>query len=639
MKSHERIQQQESGPKLPGRFQQLRAMRFTIEPEHGSRDHVEGNRIERQATVTGDSLDTSTPLKWVSIGVASRMALAAQGFTDRPPSGQPTVRHIRRAMVRMSVLQLDSVNVLCRSHYLPLLARLGPYDRAKLDRYLYYSGEHFEYLGHEASITAQDLHPHLRWRMARSRWRHGVALEQEVPDYVQAVLHEVAERGPLTVKDLSDPGNRTGPWWGQSKGKVALEWLYVSGRLAIRQRNKMFVTAYDLPERVIRPEVLAAPDLDDKQAFRHLLMMAARSHGIGTAADLADYFRLTMPVARPLLAELVDEGELIPVEVEGWREPGLVHPEAKRPRQISGRALLSPFDPVVWFRPRAERLFDFVYRIEIYVPEAKRVYGYYVLPFLLDGELVGRVCLKADRKQGRLLARASFAEEGTDRRRVAAEMEGALVDMAQWLGLDQVEVAELEEEHEWGWVDHPERAVDVQRHGAGPGHEPLGRDDLEDVAGPDVLLGPLDGGEVVGALEVRGVVEGRLAGRLDVVDGGGRGLPEPLDQRVHARHGVLVGGARVDAVHPRDRVARTVVIVPTARLAAHLLARFAEVRPGWLGLEVLHFRHLALRVLSESGERLPSLLHPYPSDEMTAHPVTTLVNSPDNDKPGCIEPQ
>jgi uncharacterized protein YcaQ len=345
-------------------------------------------------------------------------------------------------MDRMSVLQLDSVNVLCRSHYLPFLGRLGPYDRDKLDQYLYYSGENFEYLGHEASLTSQDLHPYLRWRMARSRWRRGVALEQEVPDYVQAVLDEVAERGSLTVKDLSDPGQRTGPWWGQSKGKVALEWLYVSGRLAVRQRNKMFVTAYDLPERVIRPEVLAAPDVDEERAFRHLLLVAARSLGIGTAADLADYFRLTMPEARPVLAELVAEGELIPVEVEGWTDPGLLHPEAKRPRQITGRALLSPFDPVVWFRPRAERLFDFVYRIEIYVPEAKRVHGYYVLPFLLDGELVGRVCLKADRKDRRLLARASFAEQGIDRRRVAAEMGGALAEMAQWLDLDQVEVVD-----------------------------------------------------------------------------------------------------------------------------------------------------------------------------------------------------
>ncbi|MCP3988556.1 MAG: winged helix-turn-helix domain-containing protein [Actinomycetia bacterium] len=378
--------------------------------------------------------------KRVSIGVARRMALAAQGFSDRPPSAQPTVRHFRRAMDRMTILQLDSVNVVCRSHYLPILARLGPYDRDKLNRFLYYSGENFEYLGHEASITSQALHPYLRWRMARSRWRRGVALEQKVPQYVQGVLDEVAEHGPLTVKDLSDPGRRTGPWWGQSKGKVALEWLYVSGRLAVRERNKMFVTAYDLPERVIRPEILATPDIDESQAHRHLLLSAARSHGIGTAADLADYFRLTMPVARPLLAELVEQGELVPVEVEGWSEPALVHPEAKRPRQITGRVLLSPFDPVVWFRPRAERLFDFVYRIEIYVPEAKRIHGYYVLPFLLDGELVGRVCLKADRKQGRLLARASFAEEGVDRVRVAAEMGAALIEMAQWLDLDDVEV-------------------------------------------------------------------------------------------------------------------------------------------------------------------------------------------------------
>ena len=380
------------------------------------------------------------PLKRISLAAARRIALAAQGFTDRPVSGAATARHFRRVLDRMTVLQLDSVNVLCRSHYLPVLARLGPYDRNKLDQFLYWSGENFEYLGHEASITSQDLHPYLRWRMARSRWRRALVLEEEVPGYVQAVLDEVRDNGPLSVKDLSDPGSRTGPWWGQSRGKVALEWLYVTGRLAIRERTKMFITVHDLPDRVVRPEVLEAPTIDEAQAHRALLLLAARSHGIGTAADLADYFRLSMPTARPILAELVEAGELQPVEVDGWSQPALLHPEAKRPRTVTGRALLSPFDPVVWFRPRAERLFDFRYRIEIYVPEAKRIHGYYVLPFLLDGELVGRVCLKADRKAGLLLARGSFAEDGVDRDRVAEQMAAALAEMATWLDLDGIVV-------------------------------------------------------------------------------------------------------------------------------------------------------------------------------------------------------
>lgn len=368
------------------------------------------------------------------------MALAAQGFADPRPTGPVTARHFRRALDRMTILQLDSVNVVCRSHYLPMLARLGPYDRAKLDKYLYWSGENFEYLSHEASITSQELHPLIRWRMANSRWKRGMALEREVPDYIQDVLDEVADRGPLSVKELSDPGKRTGPWWGQSKGKVALDWLYVSGRLAIRERTKMFVTVYDLPDRVIRQEVLDRPEVEASSAQRALLLTAARSHGVGTANDLADYFRLPMPVARPLLAELVDDGELEVVDVAGWGEPGLLHPAARRPRSITGRALLSPFDPIVWCRPRAERLFDFRYRIEIYVPEPKRIHGYYVLPFLLDGELLARVDVKADRKAGVLRARGSYLESGADRDRVAPELAAALSEMAHWLDLDGVEV-------------------------------------------------------------------------------------------------------------------------------------------------------------------------------------------------------
>jgi hypothetical protein len=381
-------------------------------------------------------------LKRLSLAAARRIALAAQGFADPRPAGAVTVRHFRRVLDRMSALQLDSVNVLCRSHYLPVLARLGPYDRSRLDSFLYWSGESFEYLGHEASLTSQELHPLLRWRMTRSRWRRGVALEQEVPGYVRAVLDEVATDGPLSVKELTDPGQRTGPWWGMSKGKIALEWLYVSGRLAIRERTHTFVTVYDLPDRVIRPDVLAAPAVDDDEAKRQLLLLGARSHGIGTAADIADYFRLAMPVARPLLAELVETGRLEVVEVAGWSEPALLHPAARRPRSISGRALLSPFDPVVWFRPRAERLFGFRYRIEIYVPEPKRVYGYYVLPFLLDGELVGRVDLKADRKAGVLRVRGAYAEPDVEVGRVGEELAAALVEMAAWLGLGGVEAAD-----------------------------------------------------------------------------------------------------------------------------------------------------------------------------------------------------
>lgn len=340
----------------------------------------------------------------------------------------------------MNILQLDSVNVLCRSHFLPMLARLGPYDQDKLDRWIWSSGENHEYLAHEASITSMDLYPLLRHRMRSQRWKSGLEFLRDHPDYVQAVLDEVAQAGPTSVKDLSDPGGRTGPWWGLSKGKLCLEVLYYHGRLSIRERTKTFLTVYDLPERVVPPEIFELPDLHDHEAERRMLLLGARSHGIGTLDDLADYFRLRMPVARPRLAELVESGELEEVEVEGWDRPAYLHPESTLPRAVDARSFLSPFDPLVWYRPRAERLFDFRYRIEIYVPEPQRVHGYYVLPFLLGDRLVGRVDLKADRKRGQLLARAAFAEQGIDRAEVVEAMALSLHEMAEWLGLDGVEV-------------------------------------------------------------------------------------------------------------------------------------------------------------------------------------------------------
>ncbi len=342
-------------------------------------------------------------------------------------------------MERMTVLQLDSVNVICRSHFLPILARLGPYDRDKLDRYLYHSGEHFEFLSHEASITSQDLQPLLRHRADREL-KFLARLKSEQPGYLEAVRDEVAANGPLSIKELSDPGKRTGPWWGMPKGKLALEGLYYNGRLAIHERNRAFVTSYDLPERVLRPDVLDQPTPTTDEARKEMLVLGARSHGIGTDADLADYFRLKVTVARPLLAQLVDEGRLEQVQVAGWDEPAYLHPEAKHPRSVPAKALLSPFDPVVWYRPRGERLWDFFYRIEIYVPEPKRVYGYYVLPFLLDEELVGRIDLKADRKAGVLRVRGSYTQDGADPVRVARELTGSLVEMAEWLGLDDIAV-------------------------------------------------------------------------------------------------------------------------------------------------------------------------------------------------------
>ncbi len=379
----------------------------------------------------------------LSLDAARRVALAAQGFDQKRPKSVG-IAQFRRAMDRMSILQLDSVNVVCRTHYLPMLARLGPYDQSKLDHYLYHSGEHFEYLAHVASISSQLNQPLLRHRMEQHKIKRRSFIKGIRSSYIDAVLAEVQRRGPTSIKELSDAGNRTGPWWGHSKGKVALEWLYVTGQLSIRERTNMFVTVYDAPERVIQPEILSQPDVSDEEAKSELLLKGARAHGVGTAADIVDYYRLNGPQCRPLLADLVASGQLEQVSVQGWAEPAYLHPEAKRPRKIAGSALLSPFDPVVWFRPRAERLFDFKYRIEIYVPEPKRKFGYYVLPFLLDGELVARVDLKADRKAKTLLVRGSYVELRADnkvqRERIAFELAVALAEMAQWLGLNAVKV-------------------------------------------------------------------------------------------------------------------------------------------------------------------------------------------------------
>lgn len=375
----------------------------------------------------------------MDLAAARRIALAAQGFADPRPAAV-TVRQFRRTLDRMKILQLDSVNVITRSHFLPMLARLGAYDPDRLDQWLWRSGENMEFLSHEASMTNAALRPLLAHRFHHATWRRAEQLREDEPGYIESVLDEIVERGPLSVSDLSDPGKRDGPWWGNPKGKTALVCLYNSGALTVANRTRNFLTQYDVPERVLPAAVMDEPVLSKADAERELLMMGAEAHGIGTATDIADYFRIKMPAARPLLAELVADGRLIQTEVDSWDKPAYLHPEAKRPRKVSARALLSPFDPVVWFRPRAERLFNFHYRIEIYVPEAKRVHGYYVLPFLLDDQLVGRVDIKADRKGSVLIAKATFAEAGQDHDRVGPAMAGALLEMAGFLGLDSVEV-------------------------------------------------------------------------------------------------------------------------------------------------------------------------------------------------------
>lgn len=320
-------------------------------------------------------------------------------------------------------------------------SRLGPYSIAALDEFTARSGEMFEYWGHEASLMPVVRYPLFGWRMDEIEpWRRVKGIIGGHPGYVDSVYDEIAAHGPITVSDLSDPGDRTGPWWGHGKGKVALDWLFAKGRIAA-YRNGNFGRLYDLPERVIPAEHLNAPVPEKTEAFRRLLLLSARHHGVGTATDLADYYRLHRPTARGVIAEMAAAGEIEEVEVADWKHPAYLHPEAKLPRRISGAALLSPFDPVVWERDRTERLFGFRYRIEIYVPQPKRVYGYYVLPFLLDGELVGRVDLKADRKAETLLVQGAYHEDGPDPDEVASRLAPELTAMSDWLGLDGVKVA------------------------------------------------------------------------------------------------------------------------------------------------------------------------------------------------------
>jgi uncharacterized protein len=381
----------------------------------------------------------------ISLQEARRIALAAQGFTDPRPKGRVDRRHFRKVLERLATVQLDSVNVLDRSHELVFFSRLGPYDRAALSRWLWESHEVFEYWGHEASLHPIDRQPLLRWRMAQEHAWAGV--RQTVRDYpamLASALTEIADRGPVMIGELDvhkDNPRHEEHWWGWGDGKRVVEGLFYTGKVTAVRRNG-FARAYMVPERWFPPRVLAAPTPPPDQAQRALLLLAAKAHGVGTARDLADYYRLNVPASGPLLADLVDEGELVPARVEGWRQPAFLHPDAFVPRRrLRARALLSPFDSTVWERQRTERLWGFRYRIEIYVPAPKREHGYYVLPFLLGDDLVARVDLKADRQAVVLRVRAAFGEDRTAVRRapgpteVAAELAAELALMAGWLGL------------------------------------------------------------------------------------------------------------------------------------------------------------------------------------------------------------
>ncbi|MGY1688162.1 winged helix-turn-helix domain-containing protein [Geodermatophilus sp. SYSU D00867] len=378
--------------------------------------------------------------------LARRIALAAQGFADPRPTGVVDSRQLRRMVDRLGVVQIDSVNVLSRSHYLPAFSRLGAYRRAVLDDFTARRHELFEFWAHEASFLPVRLHPYLRWRMAAAEehaWGSMVRIQRERPGYVAEVLDRVREGGPTKASDLDEPRpDRPGQMWNWHAGKVALEWLFYTGVLTARARTTSFERVYDLTERVLPAAVLQTPTPDPADAVRELVRNAARALGVATERDLRDYFRLKSAQARQAIAELADAGELLPVEVAGWGAPAWLDPAARRPRWIRARALLSPFDSLVWERPRVERIFGFRYRLEIYTPAAQRVHGYYVLPFLLGDRLVARVDLKADRRAGVLRAQATHAEDGVDRAEVAAALAEELRLMADWLELDDVAVAD-----------------------------------------------------------------------------------------------------------------------------------------------------------------------------------------------------
>jgi hypothetical protein len=384
---------------------------------------------------------------------ARRIALAAQGFADPRPSGRVDARHIRRVLSRIGLLQIDSVNVFSRAHYLPVLARLGPYPREVLDRMTSYVSradartrppELFEYWAHAASLVPVEYQPLLRWRMARAHvepWQTIRDIIRTNPQLVGDVERLVTEQGPIRAGDtgIPRPDPRPGHMWNWHEGKVALEHLFYAGQITAAKRVN-FERYYDLTERVLPPEILAAPTPSEADAKRELVRISARALGVATEPDIRDYFRLSHASTKAALAELIETGEVVPATVEGWDMPAYLWHEARRPRGVAARALLAPFDSLVWYRPRTERLFGFHYRIEIYTREEHRQFGYYVLPFLLGDELVGRVDLKSDRQAGVLRVQSAWIEPGHDPEYVAAELAAELAVTASWLGLPEVAV-------------------------------------------------------------------------------------------------------------------------------------------------------------------------------------------------------
>ncbi len=383
----------------------------------------------------------------LSAAEARRLALAAQGFADARPDVVPEWRGLRRTVKRLGLLQIDSVNVLVRAHYLPLFSRLGAYERSHFDARAYRRGVSglFEYWAHEASLIPVEYQPLLRWRMARAErleglWSGIAKFARERRDYIEEVMARVVADGPLSASEIGERGPRRGSWWQRHDGKWAIEYLFWAGRVAAIARSNSFERSYDLPERVLPRQVLAVPTPPEADAQRALVQIAARALGVATAKDLRDYFRMSPHDGRRVIDTLVESGDLLPVAVEGWRDQAYLDARARIPRQVEAAALLVPFDPLIWERARTERLFGFRYRIEIYTPALKRVHGYYVLPFLLGDRLVARVDLKADRANATLQVHAAHGEPDVDSGAVAEALLQELHLLAAWLGLARVSI-------------------------------------------------------------------------------------------------------------------------------------------------------------------------------------------------------
>ncbi|NUS22434.1 MAG: winged helix-turn-helix domain-containing protein [Mesorhizobium sp.] len=379
----------------------------------------------------------------ISLDMARRIALGAQGFNDPRPNSVPDRRHLARVLSRTGLLQIDSVSAVVRAHYMPLYSRLGPYPLALLDNAAVSRKRAvFEYWAHEASFLPVETYPLMRWRMKRAEQGDEMYLGlakwgRERKAMIDEIYGEVAERGPIAASDIEGhKGN--GGWWGWSEAKHAFEWLFWAGRITTAYRRG-FERYYDLPERVLPQAVLDQPVPSVEDAHRELLRISARAHGIATYGDLRDYFRLAPGDTKDRIEELVETGELLPVKVEGWDKSAYLHKDARFPRRIEARALLAPFDPVVFERTRTEKLFNFRYRIEIYTPAEKRQYGYYVLPFLLGDRIVGRVDLRADRPASVLRVHAAYAEAGAPPE-TAAQLFDELKQMQAWLGLEAIDV-------------------------------------------------------------------------------------------------------------------------------------------------------------------------------------------------------